>query len=138
MNTIRGRIDFAIPLPAAVDPPGAERLMAAVKAAHDAIGTFTAAIAGLGGSASYRPKVERKPKLDQFDDTGANGQPVFRPTGRSPALATVTDDHAGPALHGPSPTLDAGEVTLHDGEPGLAAQRLAAADHFNIPKVLRK
>ena len=119
MTTKRGSITFAIPLPVATDPASLERLGRVITDAHAAIGTFTATIAGLGGSAAYKPKGERKGRA-------------------APAMTTSTDDHAGPALHGPSPTLDAGEVTLHDGEPGLAAQRLAAADHFNIPKVLRK
>ena len=80
MTTKRGSIHFSIPLPAAVDPASLERLTKVITDAHAAIGEFTAAIAGLGGSASYKPKGERR------------------------KTTLVTDDHAGPALHGPSGT----------------------------------
>ena len=54
MTTKRGSIHFTIPLPVAVDPASLERLGRIITDAHAAIGAFTAAIAGLGGSAAYR------------------------------------------------------------------------------------
>ena len=78
MNIIRGRIDFSIPLPAAVDPASLERLARVITDAHTAIGAFTAAVAGLGGSAAYRPKGERR--------RIANAAPEpSRPSGTGPA-----------------------------------------------------
>ena len=60
MTTKRGSIHFAIPLPVAVDPASLERLTKVITDTHAAIGTFTAAIASLGGKVEYRPKGERK------------------------------------------------------------------------------
>ena len=75
MTTKRGSIHFAIPLPVAVDPASLERLTKVITDTHAAIGAFTAAIAGLGGSASYRPKGERRiasaaPELPSPDRAG--------------------------------------------------------------------
>ena len=97
MTTKRGSIHFAIPLPVAVDPVGAERLLNIITDTHTAIGAFTAAIAGLGGSTAYQPKGERRVASAVPEPPRPNRAGPVRPiTGVGTSVTGVVDAFAIP------------------------------------------